>query len=171
MEVGILEGIGNDAHLEGILRGAAYSQADTINGYTTLVDSKIAVRDHLAVTFVFKSELETTLLILYSQTSGSLVYMALHDMAVKASVHLHTTLYIYLVTYLQKTQIATLQGLAHSGNHIGIILDAYHRQADSVMSHTLVNTQLSSKGAAEGEMYIILVVLDINHTCHCFNYS
>ena len=43
VEVGILESIGNDAHLEGILRGAAYRQTDTIHGYTTLIYSKIAV--------------------------------------------------------------------------------------------------------------------------------
>ena len=107
-------------------------------------------------------------LILNSQASCCLINVPLNDMPIQPAVHLHATFHVHLVTYLQQTQIAAFQRFSHSCYNISIILDAYHRQTHTIMCHALINTQLCRKWAAKGEMHIILIVLDSNHTCHCF---
>ena len=99
-KVGMLEGVGDDGHLEGIAGGIADSEADTIDGDAAFVDGEVALLGHLAIFWVFEGEIGGAVGIVHCDTSGSFVNMALHNMTVEASVHKHGALYIDFVTDL-----------------------------------------------------------------------
>jgi len=64
--------------------------------------------------------------------------MPLNDMTVKASVHLHRTLYVYLVAHFQQTEIATLERLLHCRDSVCAVGYAHHRQSYSAVGHALI---------------------------------
>ena len=119
MEVGIVEGIGDDADLEGVFCGSANGEADAVDGHAALVDGEIAVPDHLLRAFVFEGVLMAALLVFYCDADGGLVDVALHDMPVQSAIHQHRALHIHFVAHLEQSEVAALQSLAHSGHGVG----------------------------------------------------
>ena len=82
LEVGVLKGVGNDAHLEGIGRGAANGEAHAIDSDTALVHREITTLLHLRVEIIFKRKLRAPLLVLHIDAAGGAVDMTLHNVAV-----------------------------------------------------------------------------------------
>ena len=147
VEVGVLEGVGNDAYLEGVFRGAAYGEGDAIDGDAALVHAEVAAAHHVLAALVLEGELPGALLVVDGNATGRLVDMPLHYVAVQAAVHEHGTLHIDLVAHGEQTYIGALQSLAHGGDGVGAVLKAHHGEADAVVRHALVNTQLLYEGA------------------------
>ena len=171
VEIGIVEGVGNDAHLELVVGGATYSEADTIDSDATLVDRDISPACHLRVSLIAEAEDIAALLVLDTDAASCGVDMTLNDVAVEPSVHHHGTLHIHLVTHLEKPQITALESLAHSGYSVGIVNNAYNSEAHAVMRHALVYLQLPDKGASEGEMKVVEFLFYGHHAGGFFYYS
>ena len=168
MKVRVVEGVGNDADLEGVFRWPANCEAHAIDRHAALIDGEVAVLHHLLRTLVFEGVLMAALLVFHSDASGGLVHMALHDMSIQSPVHHHRALHIHLVAHLEQTKIAALQSLPHGGNGIGVVLETHNREADAVVGDALVNVQLVYKGACKRQVHIVLLVFDGHYSCHSF---
>ena len=143
----MLKGVGDDADLEGILRGTAYGEGDTVDGDAALVHTEVATAYHVLAALVLEGELPGALLVVDGNATGRLVNMPLHDVAVQAAVHEHRALHVDLVAHGEQSYVGALQSLAHGGDGVGAVLKAHHGEADAVVRHALVNTQLLCEGA------------------------
>ena len=178
VEVGVVIGVGDDAHGEGPLpgtfkrcRGAAHGERNTIDGHGAFIDSKVAATNHLCIHVVLEGELIAAILILHTHAACRLIDMALHDVPVQASAHLHGAFHVHLIADLKQSEIRALQRLAHGGDGVGVVLDAYDGEAHTVVRDTLIYFQLIRKGAAQGEMQVVLLALDGHDGGGCFNDS
>ena len=90
------------------------------------------------------------------------VHMALYDVAVKTSVHQHGALHVNFVAYFQQPEVGTFKCLSHGCHGIGIVLDADHREAYTVVGYALVNAKFVHKRTGEGKVNIILVVNNVD---------
>ena len=97
--------------------------------------------------------------------------MALHDVAVQATVHRHRTLDVDAVALLQQAKVGAEQRLLHRRHGVATVLDAHHSEADAIVGNALVYFQLIDKAATEREVDILLVVTDGNDGCHLFYYT
>ena len=147
-EVCMFESVGDDSHLESVLRGVAYRQTDAIDRDGTLVDGKVTMTRHLLVLFVFEGEIGAAIGILHSDAAGSLVDVSLNDMSVETSIHQHRPLDVHLIADLQQSEVRTIQSFLHSSDGIGTVFYTYYGEAYTVMSYALVNAQLVDKRAA-----------------------
>ena len=168
MEIGVLEGVGNNANLKGILCGATHGKAHTVHGNASLVHRKIASSHHIRRSLVLERELETALLILHLGTYRRLIHMTLHDVPVKTTVHLHGTFHIHLISHAEQAEIGAFESFAHGRHRIAPVLYAHHREANSIVSHALVDGQLIHERTLQSEMNILLVLPYGNHLCGFF---
>ena len=171
MEVGVVEGVGNDADLEGVFRGTAYGEADTIDGHAALVHGEVAVLHHLFRALVFEGVLMAALLVLDADANGSLVNMALYDVSVQSPVHHHRAFHIHLVANLEQPQIAPFQRLSHGCHGVSPCLETNDGQANAVVGNALVDVELFYEWARQSEMHVVLLVFNGDDTRHTFNYS
>ena len=169
VEVGVVEGVGDDADLEGVGSRAADREADAVDGYAALIDGEVAVAHHLPCAFMSEGVLVAALLVLYGNARGGLVNVSLHDVPVQASVHQHRALHVHFVAHPEQPEVAALQCLAHGGYGVGVVLEADNGQADAIVSNALVDAQLLDEGAGKGQVDVVLLVLYGNHACHAFN--
>ena len=171
VEVGVVVGVGDDADLEGVGCGTANGKADTIDSHATLIDSEIAVLDHLLRALVFEGVLMAALLVLDADANGSLVNMALYDVSVQSPVHHHRAFHIHLVANLGQPQIAPFQRLSHGCHGVSPCLETNDSQANAVVGNALVDAELFYEWARQSEMHVVLLVFNGDDTRHTFNYS
>ena len=171
VEVGVVEGVGDDADLEGVGCGTTYGEAHAVDGHASLIDGEIAVLDHLLRALVFEGVLVATLLVFHSDASGGLVNVPLHDMPIKAAVHQHRALHIHFVAHLEQSEVAALQSLAHSGYGICVAFDVHNCQANAVVGDALVDAKFLYEGAGQSQMDVVLFMFNGDHSRHTFNYS
>ena len=105
MEVGVLVGVGDDGHLEGIVRRVAHRQAHPVHRHRTLVHGQVSATRHLSVKRIFEGEVPASLRIVDGNALCRLVHMALHDVSVQPSVHHHRALHIHLVAHAEQPQV------------------------------------------------------------------
>ena len=144
-EVGVLEGVGDDGHLEGVAGGVADGEADAIDGDGALVDGEVALLGHLAVFGIFEGEVGGAVSIVHRNTTGRFIHMALNDMSVETAVHQHGAFYIHFIADLQQTEVRAVEGLLHGGDRIGTILDGDDGEADAIMGDALIDFQFVDK--------------------------
>ena len=89
-------------------------------------------------------------------------------MSVQPATHHHRALYVHPVAYLQQVQVRQAQRLLHGRDGIELALRAYYRQAHTVVSYRLIDTQWFAKGVAQREMLIGLFGLNLNDLSHGF---
>ncbi len=171
VEVGVVEGVGDDADLEGVGCGAANGETDAVDCHAPLIDGEIAVLDHFLRALVFEGVLVAALLVLDGDADSSLVNVPLHDMPVKASVHQHRALHVHLVAHLEQPEVAALQSLAHSGDGICVVFEAHNCQANAVVGDALVDAKFLYEGAGQSQMDVVLFMFNGDHSRHTFNYS
>ena len=170
-EIGVLHGVGDDGHLERVLRRVADGQRHAVDGDRTLVDREVAAARHGQVVLVFEGEVGTAVGVFHGRATSSLIDVALHDVAVQAAVHLHRPLHVHLVAHVEQAEVRAFERLLHCGHDVVAVGDAYHRQAYAVVGHALVNLQFVGERAVQGEVYILLVFLDGNNGCKLFDDS
>ena len=168
VEIGVLEGVGDDADLEGFGCGIADGEADAIDRHAALVNGEITAAGQFGGIAVAEGEDVTAAVLLHAGTFGCVVHVALHDMAIKAAVHQHGALHVDFVAHLQTAKVRAAQGFVHGCDHVGIGFLSYHGEANTVVGYALVNVQFAGKGAAEGEMNIVAVVLNGYDLCGGF---
>lgn len=117
-EIGVLEGVGDDGHLEGVAGGVADGERDAIDGDTAFVDGEVALLSHLAVFGIFEGEVGGAIGIVHGNATGRFIHMTLNNMAIEAAVHQHGTLYINLITHLQQTEVRAVEGFLHGGDGV-----------------------------------------------------
>ena len=171
VEVSVVEGVGDDADLEGVGCGTTYGKAHAVDGHASLIDGEIAVLHHLLRALVFEGVLVAALLVFHSDASGGLVNVPLHNMPIKAAVHQHRALHIHLVAHLEQSEVAALQSLAHSGDGICVAFDAHDCQANAVVGDTLVDAKFLHEGTGQSQMDVVLFMFNGDHSRHTFNYS
>ena len=88
-EIGVLKRIGYYGNLECVCARVAHSQRYTVYCYAAFVDSKITLAGHLCVLGILEREVGAAVGVFHCGAYGGLVDVALHDVAVKASVHEH----------------------------------------------------------------------------------
>ena len=148
VEIRVVEGVGNDADLESVFRGAANGKAHAIDCHAALIDGEVAVLDHFLCALVLERVLMAALLVFDGDADSRLVNVSLHDMSVKAAIHQHRAFHIHLIAHFQEAEVAALQCLSHSGDSIGVTLKAYYGEADTVVGYALVDAQLLDEGAS-----------------------
>lgn len=94
VEIRVLVGVRDDAHLERVIAGVANRQAHAVDGDTALVDTKIATLRHFAIGGILEGEAVAAVFVHLVDTNGCIVYMALDDVPVQTSVHHHRSLYV-----------------------------------------------------------------------------
>ena len=92
-------------------------------------------------------------------------------MAVEAAVDPHRALHVDAAARLEKAEVRTAQGLFDSRYRIAFAVDGGHCEAYAVVGDALVDTQLGSERAAQGDVDISATALDSDNRGHCFNYS
>ena len=147
LEVGMLKGVGNDAHLKGVRCGTAHGKAYAIDGYAPLVHGEIAMRHVCGLHRIAEGKLETSLLVLHIGADGGAVNMPLHNVSVQPAVHEHGALHVHLVTHLKQAEIGAVERLSHGGYGIVVALNPHYSQTHSVVRHALVNGQFVHEGA------------------------
>ena len=55
-EVGVLESVGDDGNLEGVCCRVTNRETNSVDSYTTLVDSEVTLQCHLSVFGIFECE-------------------------------------------------------------------------------------------------------------------
>ena len=106
--------------------------------------------------------------ILNGYASCRLIDMALHDMSVQTSTHLHRAFDVHLIADFQQAEVRALEGLAHGSHRVGVILDAYHGEADAIMRNALINLQLVGERTTQGKMQVILLSFNGYDNGHAF---
>jgi len=145
LEIGVLHGVGDDGHLEGMGGGTADGERHAVDSDRAFVYGEIALQGHLAVLRIGESEIGGAVGIIYSSADSRLVDMALHDVAVQAAVHKHGPFHIDLVAHLKQAEVRAVEGFLHGCDHIAVAIDGYHREAHAVVGHALVNLQLAGE--------------------------
>ena len=166
VEIGVLEGVGDDAHLESVLGGVTHGETDTIDSDAALIDGEIATTCHVSVEGVTEGVLVAALLVFHGNALRSLIDMSLHDVAIQSAVHLHGTLYVDFIAHTELTQVAALQRLAHGRHGILSVPDAHHGEAHAVVRHALVDGEFIAKGAFQCKMLVVFICFDGDHGGH-----
>ena len=102
VKVGILESIRNDSNLEGVIGRITNGQADAVNRDRAFIHCKITATGHLRIIGILKGEIVTALSIINSHTTGRLIHMALHNVAIQSTIHHHATLHVHLIAHLKQ---------------------------------------------------------------------
>jgi len=100
LEVGVLKGVGDDGHLEGVACGVTDGERHAVDGDGALVDGEIAVASLVGIEVVGEGEIGGAVGVGHGGAAGCLVDVALYDVAVKTAVHQHGALYVDLVADL-----------------------------------------------------------------------
>ena len=155
-EVGVLARVGDDGHGEGVVGRVDDGERDAVDRHGTLIDREVALARHLAVEGVLKGEVGGVSSILHLHAARRLIYVALHDVAVQATVHRHRTLDVDAVALLQQAKVGAEQRLLHRRHGVATVLDAHHSEADAIVGNALVYFQLIDKAATEREVDVLL---------------
>ena len=167
----MLEGIGDDGHLERVERGVAYRQRHAVDGDAALIYGEVSPACHCLVEVVFESEILAAIGVGDLRANGSLIDMSLHYMSVEPSVHDHRPLHVHLVARLEQSEVTSVEGFLHGGHHIFVAFNLHYGEAYAVVGYALVYLQLAYKRACEREVDIVSVVRHGSDGCKFFNYS
>ena len=105
----------------------------------------VSASRHLGGEFVLESEIGAAVGVFLGDATCGAVHMALHDVAVQASVHQHGALHVHTVAHVEQTEVGFFQCLAHGSDGILVIVDGHHCEAYAVVADTLVDFQLVDK--------------------------
>ena len=102
-----------------------------------------------------------------------LVHVSLHDMSVQTFSRKHAALQIHEITHPDHVQIGAVQRLLHRRDYvflrIRVILN--YGQTHAVVGNGLVNAERLVKGVAKREMFVSLLLLNLEHLSHFFYYT
>ena len=101
VEVGVIEGVGNDCDAESVGLGVAYSEAYTIDRYRTFLDGNIALACHRWVDVIAETEDMASVGFFHTDANGGGIYVALDNVPVKTPIDAHTSFDVYFVAYFQ----------------------------------------------------------------------
>ena len=160
MEVGVLVGVGDDAHLEGVARGFAYGEAYAVDGHAAFIDAEIAAAGHGAVEGVAEGEDPRAVGLFDVDALGGEVHVALYDVAVQTAVHGHGALDVYFVAYAEEAEVGAAERLLHGGDDVAGAVGADNGEAYAVVGEALVDVELVGEGALEGEVEVLLFLTD-----------
>ena len=133
--------IGNDGYLETIGSRFTDGERDPVDSDGTLINSEVSALHHFTVVRVFESEIGASVCIFHVDAFCSLVHVSLYDVAVQPAVHEHRPFDVHAVSYLKQPEVGPFEGFFHGSHRIGVVLDAYDGEADTVMGNTLVDFQ------------------------------
>ena len=163
--------IRDDRYLKAIVFGVAHRQAHAIHANRALLHRQIPLASHRLVEAISKSVIPTSVSFAHLRANRRLIDVSLYDVAIQTAIHQHATLQIHLVAHLQLSQVRTIQRLLHSRNRIGICCLTYHRQANAIVRHALINLQLIHERATHRQMQITLIRLQCHHLSGLFHDS
>ena len=86
VEIGVFERIGDDTHLEGVIRWAAYGEAHAVDRDTAFVNREISALCHDRVVLVGERKGCASVHVLHLGADGYLVDMPLHDVSVQTRI-------------------------------------------------------------------------------------
>ena len=175
MEVRVIEGVRDDADLEGIACGTAYGEAYAVDRHAAFVHGKVSVPNHFLCALVLEGVLVAALLVLHGDAGGCLIHMSLNNVSVQAAVHQHGTFHVHLVAHLEQAEVAAFQRLTHGCDGVGRDPPTPFRgrkthdsEANAIVSNALVDAQLLYKWAGQGQVDVVLLVFYGNNACHTF---
>lgn len=181
MEIGIMEGIGDDSHREtadehiGIIgswsgRRVANGKRDAIDGHRTLINGEISTTSEVSTHLILESKDPTPVSLDEVDTLGSLIDMPLNDMAIEATIDAHTAFDIHLIADFKRAEVGAIESFTYSGDGVSAILrETDHSKADSIMRDTLIDRELLDKRTSERDIEIILHSIEGDYTRRLFN--
>ena len=95
--------------------------------------------------------------------------MALYDVAVQPAVHQHGAFHIYLVAYLQQSQVGAVECFLHGGDSVVGTVDAHDGEAYTIVGYALVNAQFVDKRTGERKVDIVSVLTNSYYGSKFFN--
>ena len=101
----MLKGVGDYCHLKTVALGIAHRKADAIDCDGAFLYCDIALARHFGINVVGKLEIAAALNVAHLAAHCGLVYVPLHYVAVKTSVHRHATLKVDKVANLQQPEV------------------------------------------------------------------
>lgn len=168
VEVGVVVGVGDDAHLEGVVGRVADGETDSIDGDAAFVYTEVSALGHRFVGGVAERETIAAFFALFGDAGGGLVDVPLDDVPIKTSVHHHRALHIDCAAYGEPAEVGTLKSFVHRCHNILFAFAAHNGEADAIVSYALVDLEFVAKGAFEGEVYVILFFFDGHNGCGGF---
>jgi hypothetical protein len=155
LDVGMLEGVGDDGDIEVGFLYVKDGQAGAVERDGAFFDNEVAE---------FFGELESVLPAAVERLSfgagGGSVYMALDDMAIEAAVEGHAAFEVDEVIGLPGVKVGFIQGLEDGGYAVGIVPGFFYGQADAVVGDALVDLQLGREGGLDPEGFVGSIGLD-----------
>jgi hypothetical protein len=172
MEISVLVSERNDSHFKAVGLRVADSEAYTIDSNAALFDSDITLASHLLVDLITESVTPTAVGFNDISATGSLVNVALDNVAVEPSVHNHAALHIHLIADFQFAEIAALESFLHSSDSVrAIAWELDNSETNAIVRNTLVDFQLVSEAAPQSNVQITAIVLQGHNSSRFLNNS
>lgn len=168
VEIRVLVGVRDDAHLERVIAGVANRQAHAVDGDTALVDAKIAALCHFSIGSISEGEAVATVFAHFVDTNGGVIYVALDDVPIQTSVHHHRSLDVDFGAYAPFSEVTALERFVHGRYDILVARLTDDGQANSIVCHALIDAQFGCKVTLECEMHIFLFFFDAHYACRRF---
>ena len=102
-EIGMFKGVRNNRHFETIIRWCTYRKANAIYRNRTFIYREITAFTPIGRALIFKMEIVTTIGIAHFGTHRRLIYVTLHNVSIKATVHYHAAFEIHFTAHFKIT--------------------------------------------------------------------
>ena len=149
LDIGMLEGIGDDGDVKAVLFDVKNSEADAIEADGAFFDHEVA-----KFLWEFEAEFPTALEFLSFCAGGGGIDVTLDDMAVEPAVHDHTAFQVDEVPGLPGIEAGLLEGFFDGGHSVGIGQYFFDREAGAVMGDALVDLKFGGEGGLDPECSI-----------------
>ena len=99
VEVGVVEGVGDDCHAERVALGVAYGEAHAVDCHRAFLNGDVPLPRHLGGDVVTETENVASVGLDHLLANGGSIYVPLNNMSVKTSVEAHAALDIHFVAH------------------------------------------------------------------------
>ena len=102
-EIGMFKRVRNNGHFETIIRWRTHRKTNAIYGNRTFIYCEITTFTPIGRACIFKMEIVATIGIANFGTHRSLIYVTLHNVSIKATVHDHAAFEIHFTAHFKIT--------------------------------------------------------------------
>ena len=100
-EIGMFKGVRNNRHFETIIRWCTHRKTNAIYGNRTFIYGEITAFTHVGRALIFKMKIVATIGIAHFGTHRRLIYVTLHNVSIKATVHYHAAFEIHFAAHFK----------------------------------------------------------------------
>ena len=100
-EIGMFKRVRNNGHFETIIRWCTHRKTNAIYRNRTFIYREITTFTPIGRAFIFKMKIVTTIGIAHFGTHRRLIYVTLHNVSIKTTIHYHAALEIHFAAHFK----------------------------------------------------------------------